>query len=91
MRLVEEFQACFDHFQELKPCFAFFANLFIVNVVSDGCPVRQQFVTNLPAVETKLTGSKETLINAALQLISGHRFPENTQNLKDRCATHFCI
>jgi len=73
-RLAEEFQDRFDHFQELKPCFAFFVNLFIVIVVSDDCPVRQPFVTNLSAAETKLTGSKKTLVNATLQLISGHRF-----------------
>ena len=32
---------------------------FIVNEVSDGYPVRQPFVTNLSAVETKLTGFKK--------------------------------
>ena len=69
-----EFQARFDHFQELKPCFAFFVNPFIVNVVSDGCPICQPFVTNVSAVETKLTGSKKTLVNDTQQLISGHRF-----------------
>jgi len=67
-------QAGFDHFQEVHPCFAFLVNLFTVNVASDGCPVCQPFVTNLSAVETKLTGSKKTLGNATLQLISGHRF-----------------
>jgi len=36
---LEELQARFDHFQELKPCFV--------------------FLTNLCAVETKLTGSKK--------------------------------
>ena len=64
----------FDHFQELKPCFAFLVNPFIVNVVSDDCPVRQPFVTNLSAVETKLTDSKKTSVNATLHLISGPRF-----------------
>jgi len=72
--VLEELQARFDHFQELKPCFAFLVNPFIFNVVSDGCPVLQPFVTNLSVVETKLTGSKKTLVNATLQLISGHRF-----------------
>ena len=62
------------HFQELKPCFAFFVNSSIVNAVSDGCPVRQPFVTNLSAAETQLTDSEKTLVNATLQLISGHRF-----------------
>jgi len=33
VRLLEEFQARFDHFQELKPCFAFLVNQFDVNVV----------------------------------------------------------
>ena len=68
LRLLEELQARFDHFQDLKPCFAFLVNPFIVNVVSDGYPVRQPFVTNVSAVETKL------IVNAILQLISGHRF-----------------
>ena len=54
---LEELQARFYHFQELKSCFAFLINPFIVNVVSDSYPVRQPFVTNLCAVETKLTGS----------------------------------
>ena len=30
--LLEEFQAGFDHFQELKPCFALLVNRFDVNV-----------------------------------------------------------
>jgi len=64
------------HFQELKPCFAFLVNPFIVNVVSYGCPVRQTFVTNLSAVETNLTVSKKIFLNATLHLISGHRFPK---------------
>jgi len=32
VRLLEEFQARFDHFQELIPCFAFLVNPFNVNV-----------------------------------------------------------
>jgi len=32
VRLLEEFQARFDLFQELKPCFSFLVNLFNVNV-----------------------------------------------------------
>jgi len=32
LRLPEKFQARFDHFQESKPCFAFLANPFNVNV-----------------------------------------------------------
>ena len=57
--LLEELQARFDHFQELKPCIAFIVNPFIINVVSDGYSVRRPFVTNLCAVETKLTDSKK--------------------------------
>jgi len=37
-------------------------------------PVRQPFVTDLSAVETKVTGSEKTLVNATLQFISGHMF-----------------
>jgi len=38
--MLEEFQASYDHFQELKPCFAFLVNPSNVNVVGDGCLVR---------------------------------------------------
>jgi len=58
VRLLEEFQARFDHLNEWKPCFAFLVNPFNLNVVGDGCPVRQQFVTNLSAVTMKLTESQ---------------------------------
>jgi len=33
---LEEFQVNFEHFQELKPCFAFLVNLFNVKVVHSG-------------------------------------------------------
>jgi len=33
---LEEFQARFEHFQELKPCLAFLVNPFNVNVVGGG-------------------------------------------------------
>ena len=39
-------------FPRVKPCFAFLANPFSVNVV--GCPVQQPFVTHLTAAEIKL-------------------------------------
>jgi len=55
------FPARCDHLQELKPCFALLVNAFNVNVVGDGCPVRQQFVTNLSAVEMKLNEMQEDL------------------------------
>jgi len=32
VRLLQEFKARLDHFQELKPCFAFLVNPFSVNV-----------------------------------------------------------
>jgi len=44
-----------DHLRELKPCFTFFVIPFNVNVVGDGYPVRQPFVTNSFAVEMELT------------------------------------
>jgi len=65
--VLKELKARFEYFQALKPRFAFHVNPSIVNVVSDGYPVRQRFVTNLCAVETKLAGS-ETLVNATLHL-----------------------
>jgi len=36
-----------DHFLEFKPYLAFLVNSFNVNVVGDGYPVHQLFVTNL--------------------------------------------
>jgi len=56
---VEEFQARFEHFQELNACFAFLVNSFNVNVVGDGCPVHQPFVTHLIAAEIKLAETQE--------------------------------
>jgi len=53
-RLLEEFQARFDYLQELKSCFLFPENPFN-DIVGDGCPARQSIVTNLSAVEMKLT------------------------------------
>jgi len=58
---LEEFQARFEHFQELKPCFAFFVNPFSVNVVYDGCPVHQPLVTRLTAAEIKLAEMQKNL------------------------------
>ena len=59
--LLEDFQARFEDLQELKPCFAFLINPFNVNVVSDGCPVRQPFVTNTSAVEMELIEMQEDM------------------------------
>jgi len=76
---------------------AFLVNLFNVNVVGDGCPVRQSFVTNLSAEEMKPTEMQEDMalkipVSATLQLSSGDRFQKvNTQSLKDHCTTHFRI
>jgi len=64
VRLLEEFQAKIDHFQVLKPCFAFLVNPFSINVVGDGCPVYEPFDTNLTAVEIKLAEMQETLAPA---------------------------
>jgi len=57
--LLEELPAKLDYLQELKSCFL--VNLFNVSVASDDCPVRQPFVTNLSAVEMKLTEIQEYL------------------------------
>ena len=56
-----------------------------------------RFVTNLSAVEMKLTEMQEDLclknsVNATLQLTCGDSFQKaNTQNWKDQCTTHFCV
>jgi len=72
-----------DHFQELKPCLAFLLSPIKVNVVGDACPVHQRIVTNLSAVEMKLTKIKYLArkimpvlnsVNANLQLIPCGRF-----------------
>jgi len=60
-KTAEEFQARFEHFQELKPCFAFLVNLFSVNVFGDGCPVHLPFVTHLTAAEIKLAEMQKKL------------------------------
>jgi len=62
----------------------------MVNVVSGGYPVSQPFVTNLSAVQTKLTGSEKNLVNATLPFNISPQVPENTHNLKDLGTTHFC-
>ena len=62
-----------------------------------GRPTCFKLVTNLSAVEIKLTKMqrnlhKKTLVNATLHLIFGDRFQKvNTQNLKHQCITHFCV
>jgi len=47
--------------QDLKPYFALLVNQFNVNVVVDGCPICQSFVTNLYASEMKLTEMQKDL------------------------------
>jgi len=54
LRPLEKFRARFDHFQESKPCFAFLANPFNVNI-SVLLPSSLTFVTNVCAAEMKLT------------------------------------
>ena len=50
-RLLQAFQARFDHLEELKPLYVFFANPFNVDAVGDGCLVGQPFVITLSAVK----------------------------------------
>ena len=59
--LLEEFQARFDDFQELKPCFTFLVNPFDIDVINDGCLVRQFFATDVSAAEMELTELQEDL------------------------------
>ena len=59
--LLEDFQARFEDLQELKPCFAFLENPFIVNVVTDGCPVPQPLATNRSTIELELTEMQEDI------------------------------
>jgi len=91
VRLLEELQARFYCFEELKPCFAFLVNPFIVNVVSDGCSVCQPFVTNLSAVETKLTFSKKNFSQCHFATNSRRQVPENAQNSKDPRTKHIAV
>ena len=59
--LLEEFQVRFDDLQELKPCFTFLVNPFDIDVINDGCLVRQPFVTNVSAAEMELIELQEDL------------------------------
>ena len=59
--LLEDFQARFEDLEKLKPCFAFLINPLDVDVVSDGCPVGQPFVTNTSAVEMELIEMQEDM------------------------------
>ena len=59
--LLEEFQARFDDLQELEPCFRFLVNPFDIDVIKDGCLVRQPFVTDVSAAEMELTELQEDL------------------------------
>ena len=59
--LLEDFQARFEDLQELKPCFAFLENPFIVNVVAEGCPVPQPLATNRSTIELELTEMREDI------------------------------
>ena len=86
-----ELQARFDRFEDLKPCFAFLVNPFIVNVVNDDCSVCQTFVTNLSAVETKLTFSKKNFSQCQFATNFWPQVPENTQNLKEQCTKHIAV
>ena len=43
--LLDCFQAIFEDLNALKPCFAFFADPFHVDVISDGFPVSKIFAT----------------------------------------------
>ena len=58
---LEAFLARFDHLQEYKPSFASLVETFKVNVVGDGSPIRQPFVTKLSGAEMKLTELQEDL------------------------------
>ena len=68
-------------------------NPFNVNVVVDVCQVRQPFVTNLLAVEMKLTEMQELAVKISIQSHSTVDFwrqvPESKS--KNLSATHFCI
>ena len=57
--LLEKFQARFDDLQGLKPCFTFLANPFDIDLINDGCVVRQSFVTDVSAAEMELTELQE--------------------------------
>jgi len=81
---------------ELKSCFAFPVNTFDVNVVGDGSPVHQPFVTNLTAEKLKLTDMQGNLVlknssQCHSTVDADNRFRKvYNQNLKDQCTTHFC-
>ena len=60
--LLDCLQARFEDLNALKSCFAFFADLFHVDVISDGFPVSKIFATNSSAAEIELQELKEDLV-----------------------------
>ena len=52
--LFGEFQSRFQDLQMLKPCFSFFVNPFVVDVITDGCPIPEPFVSEASVVEMEL-------------------------------------
>ena len=88
VRLLEEFQARCDHFQELKPCFAFLVNPCNVNVSLMAVQLANRLLqTCLLKKKTdgnaRKSGPKKSTVNATLHLIFSDRFQKlNMQNLK---------
>jgi len=61
VRLLEKFQAIFDHFQELKPCFAFLVNPFSVNVSVLAVRFANRLLQTCLLQKKKLTDMQENL------------------------------
>ena len=59
--LLEEFQAKFDDFQELKPCSTFVVIPFDIDVINDVCLICKPFVTDISAAEMELIELQEDL------------------------------
>ena len=90
--LLEELQARFDHFQELKPWFAFLVN-----------PRKSSLIYSVMAIQFANRLSQTCLLCKrnwlALKNVSQCHYtdnfwpqvPENSHNWKDLCTTHFCI
>ncbi|XP_076034544.1 general transcription factor II-I repeat domain-containing protein 2-like [Oratosquilla oratoria] len=72
--LLDNFLARFDDLRKLKPCFAFLANSFMVDVVNDGCRIPEPLVTESSAVEMELMELPEDL---GLQMI--HKSQSTTE------------
>ena len=57
--MLYNFLARFIDLQKLKSFFSFLENTFEIDVVTNGCPISEPLVSEVPAVEMELLGDAE--------------------------------